>query len=220
MLVKNFMTRHPVMVEPEASIVEAQAIMAETNVRHLPVSKRGKKLEGLISRQCFLIPPSDLISLNVWEIARFLSNMKVKNVMVKEKDVITIGPDEPLEAASILMAKNKIGCLPVIEEGVIVGIITEVDMMVELTRLLGGNTAGVRATVRVPDRIGEYAKIAAEIAKNGWGIYASGSILDPKDPEYWLIVFKVREATLGELEAALKGIEGQELLDIREMQAM
>ena len=82
MFVRDYMTRHPIMVEPAMPIVEAQGIMAETQVRHLPVAEQGKRLVGLITRERLRIPPADLGSLNVWEISRFLANMKVKDVMV------------------------------------------------------------------------------------------------------------------------------------------
>lgn len=51
MLVKNCMTRHPIMIAPEKLASEAQKIMAENNVRHLPVVGDGKRLLGLITRE-------------------------------------------------------------------------------------------------------------------------------------------------------------------------
>jgi acetoin utilization protein AcuB len=216
MIVKDYMTRHPVMVEPATSIVEAQRIMAETNVRHLPVIESGKRLVGLITRERMRIPPTELASLNVWEITRFLSNLTVGDVMVKRKDVITINPDVTLEEAAQMMVDNKIGCLPVLEEGIVVGIITEVDMMVQLVDLLGGRVPGVRVTVRMPNKKGELAKITSTLAAQGWGIYASGGVVAPKRPDYWDCVIKVRDVPRDELVAVLEKIEGQEVIDVRE----
>jgi acetoin utilization protein AcuB len=216
MFVKDYMTRHPVMVEPAMSVVEAQGIMAEAKVRHLPVIEKGKRLVGLITRQRLRIPPTQLGSLNVWEITRNLSDLTVKDVMVKGKDVVTIGPDATLEEAAQIMVQNKIGCLPVLEEGVVVGIITEVDMLVELADLLGGGAPGVRVTMRVPDKIGEFAKVTSAIASRGWGIYAGGGVPAPKNPGYWHFVIKVRDVPEDELVAVLEKIEGQEIVDVRE----
>lgn len=216
MFVKDYMTRHPVMVEPTMSVVEAQGIMAETKVRHLPVTGSGKRLAGLVTRERMRIPPTELASLNVWEITRLLSNLAVKDVMVKAEDVITIEPGATLEDAAQVMVENKIGCLPVLEEGVVVGIITEIDLMVQLGDLLGGRVTGVRVTVRVPDRIGEFAKITSAIASQGWGIYASGSVPTPKRPGYWDCVVKVQDVPKDELVAVLEKIEGHELIDVRE----
>ncbi len=215
MFVKDYMTKHPVMVEPTMSVVEAQGIMAETHVRHLPVTEKGKRLVGLLTRQRLRISPTELGSLNVWEITRYLSNLSVKDVMIKGKNVITIGPDATLEEAAQIMVQNKIGCLPALEEGIVVGIITEVDMLVELSDLLGGGAPGVRVTMRVPDRIGEFAKITSAMASQGWGIYASGGVPAPRHPGYWDIVIKVRDVSQEELVAALSGIEDQDIVDVR-----
>jgi acetoin utilization protein AcuB len=199
------------------SVVEAQGIMAEAQVRHLPVAEEGKRLVGLVTRERLRIPPADLGSLNVWEISRFLSNMKVKDVMVKQKDVITTGPDATLEDAAQIMVSNKIGSLPVLEEGVIIGILTDTDMLVQLVALLGGRVPGVRVTIRVPDQVGEFAKITRAIASRGWGIYTSGSVPTPKRPDHWDIVIKMRDVPRDELSDVLAQIEGQELIDVRDV---
>lgn len=217
MFVKDYMTRHPVMVEPAMSVVEAEGIMAEAHVRHLPVVETGKRLVGLVTRARMRIPPTRLASLNVWEITRFLSNLTVKDVMVKGEDVITVGPRVALEDAAQIMVKNKIGCLPVLEEGIVVGIITEIDMMVQLVNLLGGSVPGVRVTVRMPNRKGELARITGAIAARGWGIYASGGVVAPKRPDYWDCVFKVRDIPQDELVAVIENIEGHQVIDVREV---
>lgn len=216
MFVKDYMTRHPVMVDPKMSIVEAQGIMAETRVRHLPVVGKGKQLIGLVTRERMRIPPTELASLNVWEITRFLSNMSVEDVMVKRENLITTNPNATLEDAAQIMIGNKIGCLPVLEDNVVIGIITEIDMMAQLTELLGGNVPGVRLTIRMPNRKGELAKVTSAISEQGWGIYASGGVPTPKDPKHWDCVLKVRDVPKEELLAVVEKVEGQEIIDVRE----
>jgi acetoin utilization protein AcuB len=216
MLVKDFMTRHPVMVPPTTPAAEAQQVMRDNKIRHLPVVGDGKRLEGLITRERLRVSPTDLGSLNVWEITRFLSSMTVKDMMLKGEDVITAEPDLTLESAAEIMAKKKIGCLVVLEQGVVVGVITETDMLVELNQMLGGDVSGVRVTMRVPDRIGEFAKIFGAISSRGWGIYASGSVPTPKHRGYWDVVIKVRNVPQDDLVAVLEGIEDQEIVDVRE----
>lgn len=216
MLVKDFMTRHPVMVPPTTPAAEAQQVMRENKIRHLPVVGDGKRLEGLITRERLRVSPTDLGSLNVWEITRFLANMTVKDMMLKGKDVITTAPDVTLEDAAQIMAQKKIGCLVVLEQGVVVGIITETDMLVELNQMLGGDVSGVRVTIRVPDRIGEFAKVFGAISSRSWGIYASGSVPTPKHPGYWDVVVKVRGVPKDDLVAVLEKIEDHEIVDARE----
>jgi acetoin utilization protein AcuB len=216
MLVKDYMTRHPIMISPTMPAAEVQKLMIESKVRHVPVIGDGKRPLGLITRDRLRIPPTELGSLNVWEITRYLSELTVKDVMVKDKDLSTIGPEATLEEAAKIMAARKIGCLPVVQDNVVVGIITETDMLVQLAELLGGYVSGVRVTVRLPGKIGGYAKITGAIAKRGWGMYATGSVPAPKREGCWDIVLKIRDVPAHEIVAALEEIEECEIVDVRE----
>jgi acetoin utilization protein AcuB len=217
MLVKDYMTRHPLMVQPTMSIVEAQSFMGENNIRHLPVVGDGKQLLGLVTRQTLLVDPGRLGSLDVWEITRTLAGLSVKEVMIKAKNVSTIGQEATIEEAAGIMVKKKLGCLPVVEEGVVVGIITETDLLAQLTNLLGLPFRGVRITMRVPNKTGEFAKVTSALAAQGWGIYAAGGVPAPRHPGYWEGVFKVRHVPKEDLVAVLEKIEGQKIVDVREV---
>jgi acetoin utilization protein AcuB len=216
MLVKDYMTRHPIMIEDSLRVLDAQKLMNENNIRHLPVVSNGKRLTGLVTRQRLSLTPESLTSLDVWEITRYLSGMTVSKVMITGKDLHIIGPEATLEEAAALMIKYKVGGLPVVDQDVVVGIITETDLLIELQNLLGAQDAGFRVVVRVPDKNGEFRKLVRIISDKGWGIMAMGSVRAPKQPDKWDIVLKVRYADQGELITALKSIEGQELIDIRE----
>jgi acetoin utilization protein AcuB len=217
MLVKDYMTKHPVLVEPAMSIVEAQSIMTEAKIRHVPVVESGKRLVGLITGASLRIPPSELSSLNVWEITRFLSNMKVKDLMVKQREVITIDPDSTIEEAAQTMVRNKIGCLPVVEDGIVVGIITEVDLLAQLAAMMASRREGVRVTVRMPDRRGELAKLVSAINAQGWGITALGGAPAPKEADKWEAVVKIRSVTLEQVVEVLERVEDQKIVDVREI---
>ncbi len=215
MLVKDYMTRHPIMTTPETAATEAQKIMIENKVRHLPVVGDGKRLVGLVTRARLRVLPSDLGSLNVWEISRLLSNLKMKDVMMTRKELVTIEQDATLEEAAEKMVRQKVGCLPVLEDGIVIGIITENDLLAEFSNLLGGREKGVRVTIRLPDKIGEFAKVTSAITAKGWGIYASGGLPAPKRPGFWDLVVKVRGVTQKQLVAVLEAIPGQKIIDVR-----
>jgi acetoin utilization protein AcuB len=217
MLVRDYMTRHPIMIPPTTPAAEAHKIMVENKVRHLPVVGDGKKPLGLVTRERMRIPPADLGSLNVWEITRFLSNLTVKDVMVRSEDLYTIGSEATLEKAAQLMAEKRIGCLPVVDENVVVGILTETDMLVQLADLLGGYVPGVRVTVRLPGKIGGYAKLIGSISAQGWGMYATGSVPAPKREGYWDIVLKIPDVSKEDIVALLEQLEEYELVDLRAM---
>jgi len=219
MLVKDYMTRHPLMVEPTMSIVEAQRYMGENNIRHLPVVGKGKRLSGLVTRQSLLVQPGTLGSLNVWEITRFLSDLTVGDVMVKVRDVITIEQDATIEEAARVMVENKIGCLPVLEESIVVGIITETDLLAQLMEMMATQVPVpyVRVTVRMPNVRGELAKLVGAIGAQGWGILACGGVPSRKDPTKWEAVLKISFVTKEAVVAVLEQVEGQEIMDVREM---
>lgn len=216
MLVKDYMTRHPLMADPEMSIVEAQKYMGENNIRHLPVVGSGKRLLGLVTRQTLLVDPGRLGSLSVWDIARTLSSLAVKDVMLKAPQVITVSQEMTIEDAALLMVQKRIGGLPVLERGILVGIITEVDLLAHLAELLSSHAHGVRITVRMPNVRGELAKLVGAIAAQGWGISSLGGAANPKDPDKWDAVIKLR-VTKEEALAVLRGIQGHEIIDIREV---
>jgi acetoin utilization protein AcuB len=204
------------MIPPTMPAADAQKIMVENKLRHLPVIGDGKSPMGLLTRQRLRIPPAELGSLNVWEITRYLSELKVKDVMVTAKDLVTIGPDATVEEAAQTMAENRYGCLPVVESNVVVGIITETDLLVKLADLLGGYVPGVRVTARLPGKVGGYARIIGAISAQGWGMYATGSVPAPKREGYWDIVLKVRDVAKEDLLAVLKQVEDCEIVDVRE----
>ena len=219
MFIKDYMTKHPVTIASKASIVEAQGIMAETHVRHLPVVETGKRLVGLITQETLRVPPTRLTSLNVWEITRFLSDLTVSDVMVKGKSVITVEPDVTIEEGARILVENKIGCLPVVEDGIVVGIITDADIMAHLMEMMAAQSPGIRTTVRMHvNRPGELAKLVAAVAAQGWGIEALGGAPSPRDPEkWWDAVIKLRGIPKEKVSAVLGNIPDQEIIDCREV---
>ena len=220
MLVKDYMTRHPIMVEPSRRVVEVQKLMLENNIRHLPVIGDGKRLIGLVTRQRLAIRPEQVGSMDVWELTNYMSNLTVGKVMISGADLHTIGPNATIEDAADIMISNKISGVPVVEQdNIVVGIITETDLLIELRNLLGAIDPGWRIVMRVPDRDGEFRKLIRVIADNGWGIMALGSVRTPKRADRWDLIVKIRHCGREELVAALSQIEGQELVDLRETAA-
>jgi acetoin utilization protein AcuB len=215
MFVKDYMTRHPIMIEPHKRVIEAQRLMVENKIRHLPVVGAGKRLLGWITRQRLQVAPERLASLEVWEITRYLAELTVEKVMVKGNDLKTIDGAATLETAADVMIRHKIGGLPVIEDGMVVGVITETDLLIQLRDLLGAFEAGWRVTVRVPDKDGEFSRLSSAVWGQGWSIMSMGGVRSPKTPGYWDAVLKVTGCDKEELKALVDSIEGQEVLDIR-----
>ena len=217
MLVKDCMTRHPIMISPETPAAEAQKIMIENNIRHLPVTGKGKRLQGLVTRESFSLAPDVMASLDVWHITRYLSGLTVKELMIKTDDVYRTAPDTTVERAAKVLSEHKIGCLPVVEDGIVVGIITEVDVMEAIQKMLAMNVEGVRVTLRMLDRPGEFSKITGALGEHTMGVMGIGTYPSPRREGYYDVVLKIRNVTTDMVEAALGGIPDQEIVDIRDV---
>jgi acetoin utilization protein AcuB len=163
---------HPVItVHPDLSIQDALALMRNENIRRLPIVNQRGGLIGIVSdRDLLHASPSDATSLSVWELNYLLSKITVEQIMTRKVHSVT--PNTPVEDAARLMADNKIGGLPVLDDAELVGIITETDLFKLFLELLGARDAGVRFTVLVPDVPGELAKLTSIIRDLGGNIVA------------------------------------------------
>lgn len=216
MLVKDCMTRHPVIVPITMPVIEAQQVMADNKIRHLPVGGDGKRLLGLVTRQRLSLKTDTLGSLNLWDITRHLSDMTVKNVMLPKTKVQTITPDRTIERAARIMADNKIGCLPIIEDGnVVTGIITQIDILNAFQEMLGLPVEGVRVTMRMPNRPGEFSKLMSVLGDQNWGVMGIGTYPSPKTEDFYDAVLKIRLVSAARVEDILNQIPDQTVIDIR-----
>lgn len=213
MLVGNRMTSNPITVTPDISIAEAMEWMQRENVRRFPVVDKDKKLLGIVTHTDLLYAsPSSATSLSMWEISYLLAQVKVREVMTKE--VITVGEDAALEDAARLMVDNKVGSLPVMRNGTLVGIITESDIFRVFLEMMGAREKGIRLSILAPYVKGSMAKITSAITSAGGLILAFDTFLG-EDPTNWGCTLKVSEITQEDLLAAVEE-HVVEVIDIRE----
>ena len=213
MLVKNRMSRHPITVTADVHVDEALKMMRDNKVRRLPVIDKDGQLVGIVSEMDLLYAsPSPATSLSVYEIHYLMARITVQDVMTKE--VISIEEDTPLEEAARIMVDNKIGGLPVVRNGTLVGIITETDLFKIFLELLGAREKGVRLTLQVPNEKGALASITSQIAQMGGDIISLGTFLG-EDPTQGLLTVKVAEVPQDQLVEALQTPE-RKLVDVRE----
>jgi len=196
MIVRHVMTSNPFTVTPDTTIAEALAIMREKGIRRLPVLKGGKLIGIVTKRRLLEVSPSPATTLSVFEMNYLLAKTVVKDIMTK--DILTIGPDELLEQAAVLMADNNIGGLPVIEKDKLIGIITEKDVFQSFVEILGFRDIGSRISVDFGDnRPGVLASIASLTAELGMNI---SHVVIYKDE----IIFRVNTKNITSLLDRLK----------------
>ena len=147
--------KNPVTINPNASFFEARNLIVDKGVRHLPVGDETNGLLGIITeRDIRKAGPSDVDMLRVQEARDLLRNLKVSSFMTPKEKLVTITPDTIIEEAVQLMHDNKIGCLPVLEEGKLYGIFTETDALDHLVDVFGSKEKGTRLTVALEDKPG------------------------------------------------------------------
>lgn len=214
MLVGNRMTSNPITCKPDLSIAEAMEWMKREKVRRFPVVDDMGKLVGIVTDKDLVhASPSSATSLSMWEVSYLLSKVKVAEVMTKK--VITIEEDCPIEEAARLMADSKIGGLPVMRDGMLVGIITESDLFKVFLELFGARQKGIRLTLLAPYYKGSLAQISSAITERG-GLILAMNVFLGDDPTNWGCHLKVSEITKDDLLAVVKPL-AVEILDVREI---
>jgi acetoin utilization protein AcuB len=136
MNVSEVMTRNPLTIEPEAAVGTAIAVMAKDRVRHLPVVDAEGRLVGVVTdrdlRGAAMVPEmaqylSATARRRLVDIGARLEDLRVKDVMTWNP--VTTSPDTSLTQAAALMFERRIGSLPVLEKGHVVGIVTDRDAL-------------------------------------------------------------------------------------------
>ena len=197
MLVIERMSTTPVTITGGLTVTQALEVIERRNVHHLPVVNDRGSLVGIITER---------------DLLRAKGNEVVENLM--ERRVITVTEYTPLENAARIMADHKIGSLPVMRDGKLVGIITQTDLFKVFLELLGAREPGVRLTMLVPEEKGILAKLTAEIAELGGNILALSTFMG-EDPTNRIITVKVEHVPQEKLVAIMEAV-GMEIVDVRE----
>jgi len=133
------MTGGPISVAPQTPVFEARQLMMQARIRHLLVLDHGRLVGIITDRDIRLNWPSQATSLSVWELNYLLAKLTVDGIM--SRTVISVGPDRPVADAARLMLDHKIGGLPVVEDGLVIGILTETDIVRAFARSAAASPA-------------------------------------------------------------------------------
>ena len=177
MLIRRWMTKNPIAIGPDETLAEARRKIDKGNFRRLPVVKDGK-LIGIITDR------------DLRQHVGQLEHMRVDAVMARS--VITVAPDMLLDQAANLLVKHKVGGLPVLDGGKLVGIITAIDMLRAFGEVLGTAEEGVsRIDLAFSGNSFDLATIAELVGLSsgevlGMGTYAGEG--DRKDQTFYLRV--------------------------------
>jgi acetoin utilization protein AcuB len=190
MLVRDRMSAPAITMDVRGSIAEARALMRQYEIRRVPVMQNGR-LVGIVTQTDLMQAlPSSASTLGAWEVPTLLRRTCVKDIMTA--DPITIGPDMPMEAAALIMRGQKIGGLPVVSDGHLLGMITESDLFEAFIDLTGLREGGARLVIDLGARADAIAKIAATTYVEG---FLLSSIATYRQDGRRLAVLRVQTAT-------------------------
>ena len=180
MFVSRSMTRKVITVGPQANIFEAQELMAQNQIRHLPVIEENGRLLGIVTDRdirsalpynFFKKPPSK-------EEKKNFSQLKIDEIMTREP--ITISPSHTIQDALLIIQDARVGALPVVDEDrKLKGIISVRDLLRAFTNVLGIGEPGTLLCILVEEKIGQLKKIVDAITEEN---ISFGSVLVAR---YW-----------------------------------
>ena len=131
--VRDVMTPNPVTISPEESLMEALQMMRLRKIRRIPVVSGGK-LVGLLTEGDLKRAEPSTLSDTQEQFAAVMEGTQVNRIMIQ--NLITTTPDAPVIDVARTLFKSKYGALPVLEDGKLVGILTDNDLIGALVKLL------------------------------------------------------------------------------------
>ncbi len=191
MRIRDVMTRNPITVGSETLILDALRIMKENNIRRLPVVDRGRLVGIVTKKDVDEAAPAPKTASSAYDFRYFQSQMKVSEVM--KKDPVTLHPDTVFEEALKIGKEKKISSFPVVEDGKLVGISTESDIVRFLTRVLGLEEEGTRITIEgLGGKLeGKLQEIVSIIEKNKTVLLSMLSLRRPERKD-WMIALRLK----------------------------
>lgn len=175
MFVYKSMTRNVAKVAPDTPILEAQALMKEQKIRHLPVVDAENRVVGLVSdRDMRSAMPSSLLSASDYAAAEAaLAAEPVEKIMTR--DPVTVSPIDTIQDVIVLRENIRVGAFPVVDgDKKLQGIISVVDLDRAFVNLLGIVQPGSLLSIVVPEEVGQMKRIVDAVTEEN---ISFGSIL-------------------------------------------
>lgn len=167
MLIGNWMTKDPISVTPETSMMRAAKTIKDKAVHMLPVVDEAGKVVGVVTdRDLKEASPSKATTLDVHELYYLLSEIKVKDIMTTK--VHTLTPEDTVERAAVLMREKRIGGLPIVDaENRLKGVITESDVMDVIIQITGVLHGGIQMGFSLSNEQGSLLVLIEDLARMG-----------------------------------------------------
>ena len=166
MLIKDWMTRDPITINEDTSMIKAIHIMKEKRFRRLPVVRAGKLVGLVTDRDLKEASPSKATTLDVHELYYLLAELQVKEIMTRNP--VSVTDNDTVEHAAQVMLEHTISGMPVVDAGgKLVGIITQSDVFRAFMHITGVLQGGVQFALRLEDRPGILKEVADSLRARG-----------------------------------------------------
>ncbi|MCL7747828.1 acetoin utilization AcuB family protein [Halalkalibacter alkaliphilus] len=186
MIIEHIMKRNVVTLTETSTIKEAMQLLEQHQFRHIPIVNERKKLVGIVS-------DSDIrdASPSIFHFTDHLEDFLKPISSIMKQNVITAHPLDFVEEVSTLFYEHHIGCLPILDDDELVGIVTETDMLHTLVELMGAHQPSSHIEVKVENITGKLSDIAAIFKELNMNI-TSVLVYPYQDPAYKILVFRVQ----------------------------
>ena len=206
MLVEEIMNMSVPTLTPTHTINDALKLLKEKRIRHIPIVNSEKEIVGVVTdRDLKEATPSSLISSQNVEIY----DLPLEKIMTKNP--ITGHPLDFVEETASIFYDNRIGCLPIVSKGKLVGMITESDLLYKFIELTGVHQPGSQIEVRVPNRTGVLFEISKLFYEQKMNVLSVLVYPDKVDTNFKILVLRVKTMNPLKLIEAIRA-EGFEVL--------
>jgi CBS domain-containing membrane protein len=126
-IVREIMMGSPVTLAPDDTLDLANDVISLGRIRHIPVVENGRLVGVISGRDLMGATANHVFGLKQKSRSALLKSVLIKDIM--KKRVVTMDPETPIKEAARMMAEKKIGCVPVVSEGRLVGLVTTTDIL-------------------------------------------------------------------------------------------
>lgn len=187
MIIEEIMKTDITALTKDDTIADAVKIMNSKKIRHLPIIDKDQRLVGLVTdRDIRDATPS------IFELEQFKEGLQNPVKVIMKTDIITGHPLDFVEDVSAILYEHRIGCLPILKDEKLVGIVTETDLLRTLVELTGAHQPGSQIEVKVPNKAGMLCEIATVIRNRRANIQSVLVYPDKSDEKYKILVIRVQ----------------------------
>ncbi|WP_226670169.1 acetoin utilization AcuB family protein [Metabacillus litoralis] len=205
MIVKQIMNQNVITLNSSDPIRLALETMKINKIRHIPILTDDAKLVGIITERDVKDASPSIFQLELKE--DFL-NEPIKTVMTN--NVVTGHPLDFVEEAAAVLMEHKIGCLPILQNDMLVGMLTETDLLHTFVKLTGGDQPASHIEIKVPNKAGMLAEVSSIFRHRKLNI-SSVLVYPDSDNHFKILVFRVQTINVTMIINDLKA-EGYEVL--------